>query len=110
MKVEHQLFKVCISCQHERPIEAFCKDGGYKDGRRGDCNECRQIRRHAGTERIGPHGHENVQQITSAPVYFQTAQEKDLPDPDRLPAAYLKRCADYWLDLLGNVNPTTRIA
>jgi hypothetical protein len=30
----------------------------------------------------------------------------DLPNPELLPAAYLKRCADYWLDLVeGGSNP-----
>lgn len=104
------LEKVCTKCGEPKSIEYFCKDSGYKDGRRSDCNGCRQIARSTFRREL--------EEATRVPAplgyalrpYHQTTVEQDLPDPERLPAAYMKRVSDYWVDLIGGVEPTTRIA
>ena len=94
--------KTCIKCNQEKPIQDFCKDNKYKDGRRSDCNLCRNARRgFAKVETLKPrtplHGH-------------MTHSADELPSPERLPAAYLKRCADYWIALVGDEDYVSRIA
>ncbi len=99
------LEKVCTKCCKPKGIESFCKDSGYKDGRRGDCNGCRQIARSAFRQEL-----QEAISATVPPTYLQTVADKDLPDPERLPAAYMKRVSDYWVDLIGGEEPAARIA
>lgn len=129
--------KTCIACLKHKPVSQFCKDSGYKDGYRGDCNACRNEARRGflKQEEVLPDGDGRLfgipdlnraapRRLPSLGVnpsydlkYRPVTQpewltnREDLPDPKYLPAAYLKRCADYWTDLLGdNENTTTRIA
>lgn len=120
MHVEIRPSKVCTKCGDTKDITSFSVDEGlngrgvkrYRDGRRSDCNDCRAIRRaqlRRGAQDVPvtlpvPLGY------VPNPAYLQTAAEEDLPDPERLPAAYMKRVSDYWIDLIGGEEPATRIA
>ena len=96
--------KICSKCGRTKPFSAFCKDSGYMDGRRSDCNECRRLTR--AIQDIRPE--HSPPQFSQVP-FFTTVPERELPEPYNLPAAYLKRCHDYWDDLLGGTT-TKRIA
>lgn len=137
--------KTCRKCSAEKAIENFRRDSSYREGRRTECNVCRNARERTygpsiryeppvysipsvnlsshheklhshqfiaveefQGKRIGPPIEDPWPQ-TDFPKYSQTVPEKDLPPPESLPAAYLKRCSDYWLALLGDEQPTTRI-
>ena len=121
--------KVCIDCGATKPVSQFCKDAGYKDGYRGDCNKCRNGARRFISDLesesidIPAHGMPDVRKSAPrrVPSWVQDSDYKigtpvrlldtrvELPNPEHLPAAYLKRCADYWTDLLGE-NTVSRIA
>jgi len=103
--------KICMKCEESRPLTAFRKDDKCKDGHRNSCKVCRKL-----DPRIEPSTVTVTTTATAAPSvtttlvpYFQTVLEQDLPDPERLPAAYLKRCSDYWTDLVGGEEPARRI-
>lgn len=106
--LEETLF--CKKCEESLPILQFCKDSGYLSGRRSDCNSCRNlVRRKAPPAQTITSA---LPRLVGAPVqmpYFTTVAEKDLPDPTRVPAHMLKRYSDYWLELVGGNEPTTRI-
>lgn len=96
--------KQCTKCLNDKSATEFCKDSGYKDGRRSDCNGCRNAARSNSAVVTLP------KPLGYVPMpYFQVVEEQDLPPPEKLPAAYLKRCADYWIDLTGEGTATTRI-
>lgn len=118
-----QVEKVCTKCGDPKAIEEFCKDAGYQDGRRSDCNDCRQLARSAFRQSLDeatavPQGFTastgrrspSMQRHPVPTAYAQAVLEKDLPDPEVLPAAYMKRVSDYWVDLTGGEEPATRIA
>jgi hypothetical protein len=102
--------KVCSKCTKTKPLDEFCKDSGYSDGRRSDCNGCRSLVRRGQNPQFRS---ENLGAMPKPPQvvpYNMTVPEQDLPAPNRLPAAYLKRCSDYWTALVGGEEPTARIA
>ncbi len=114
---EETIKKVCTKCGEPKELEEFCKDAGYKDGRRSDCNECRAIARSSFRRELEDAVHSAATlthaRLVPGPVsvpYVQTAAPADLPDPAVLPAAYMKRVSDYWVDLIGGEEPATRIA
>lgn len=114
-KTTEGLRKTCAKCLKDKSIDVFCLDAGYKDGRRSDCNLCRSAARRKQDVGYTPRDVlgllPSATKITPTFVpYFTTIPEQDLPTPERLPAAYLKRCSDYWTDLVGGNNPTQRIA
>jgi len=109
--------KTCIHCHKSLSIWFFGRDPGYKDGRRSDCNDCRNASRRASTrlarELI------SLPPIAPKDTFWGAAhlggplnprvQLPELPAPEVLPAAYLKRCSDYWTDLLGGSTSPARI-
>lgn len=102
--------KTCSKCQRVKSVIDFCKDSGYKDGRRSDCNACRRVDRVINANDMRPKPVTVTLPAALGHVpYVRAIEEKELPAPDQLPAAYLKRCADYWTDLLGEGTVATRI-
>ncbi len=103
--------KICIKCHNPKDLDRFSRDSSYSDGLRSACNECRNAKRRenrvtasATTITVAKH----IQPVFAP--YSMTPCDQDLPDPDRLPAAYLKRCSDYWVELVGGNTPQTRLA
>ena len=45
--------KVCSQCRLQKPLDAFYKANGYKDGHRGQCKVCVQARQRRYVEDLG---------------------------------------------------------
>lgn len=89
--------KQCTQCLCDKDVSLFRKDVTYKSGRRNYCTECYNRTR------------STVQLVKPKAHYRQAAVLAELPRPEDLPAAYMKRVSDYWTSLVGGEEPTRRI-
>lgn len=96
--------KACIHCGMIKDITEFPKDASYKDGYRSSCKNCRNFKRRTGTYPEDIYLDKLPEANASSVTIFDSCvlPVEILPEPEKLPAAYLKRCAEYWLDLIGS--------
>jgi len=128
--------KICLGCFYQLPLSAFHKDSRRKDGHRARCKKCRSdndyvLDSYSSQDDMTVLGssdqdlelsnnlinHYWKKVNTKANHVFPkpsswsfTKNSDELPPVDKLPAAYLKEAHDYWVELVGTGDVTTRIA
>lgn len=110
MQAVVELNRVCIRCDIDKPISEYNKDPKSRGGYRAECKTCRGTRRGSSSPNTVTLSSTRMPEPVVIP-YFQTIAENELPDVERLPAAYLKRAHDFWAELVGSDDePVRRIS
>lgn len=103
-----ELNRVCRDCEQIKPITEYNKDPKSRGGFRAECKQCRGTRRGNPARTLTGLVPSEFHKAPVVIPYFQTIAESDLPDVERLPAAYLKRAHTYWAELVGSDDEPVR--
>lgn len=95
-----ELNRVCSQCKLDKPIYEYNKDPKSRGGFRAECRACKNNNSSTSSRRNDTVTQSDTTLYKPSLPYFQTLAENELPDVERLPAAYLKRAHDYWAELM----------
>lgn len=101
--------RVCSKCKKEKESTEF---RARKNKISYQCAECERI---ADRERyVAKKATTNIRPVVPlllpTPPTRAIVQDIELPEPDQLPAPYVKRVYEMWKSLIGETNSGTRIA